>query len=93
MVAQSKTLANQLGVTVKDELALFHELCDELRKWNIVSVAEEAEMCNTTLYNWINGVSIGRFQNVIKVGRVLGMELQWVRDSGGSKKPSLSVVK
>ena len=69
-------LAKQLGASKEDVSALFYELCDELLKWDVMSVAEEAEMHFTTLYNWLRGKNKGKLESIVKVGRVMGMELQ-----------------
>lgn len=85
-------LARQLGVSDSQELAIFYDLLAELKSWNIESVAEESGVGMSTIYFWLEGKRVGRLVNVIKVGRTIGLELQWVK-SGQKSKPKLRAVK
>ena len=85
-------LARQLGVSNSQELAIFYDLLAELKGWNIESVAEIAEVSASTIYFWLEDKHVGRLANVIKVGRAIGLELQWVK-SGQNNKPKLRAVK
>ncbi|NIT58388.1 MAG: helix-turn-helix domain-containing protein [Aliifodinibius sp.] len=86
------TLAKQLNVSPSQELAIFYELLDHLRGWNIESVSEAAGLSPSTIYFWLAGDTVGRLENVIRVGAAIGLELRWVSVSGQAKTPKLTVV-
>lgn len=70
---------------------LFIELCELLQGWNIISVANAAEVSPTTIYYWLDGtVNLPRLDTIVKVAEAIGYELVL---SPIERSPKLTIVK
>lgn len=78
------------------DMAIFHDLCDILREYNIKWVSEQSGVTTATMYYWLDGhTKQPRLSTCLKVAAALGYELvlQKQRDRSKYKKPVLRRVK
>jgi len=56
---------------------IFEDVKSELRKYNVESVAEIAQVASATLYFWLEGkTKKPRIDTITKVAEAMGMELR-----------------
>lgn len=79
-------------VSEEAHTAIFEQLKDILRGWNIESVADAAGIAVSTQYNWLEGkVQKPRLDTICKVASVVGYELTLTKVIAIG--PKLSVIK
>lgn len=76
---------------------IFIQVIDELHNYNwagLKEIADEAGVCDVTLYNWRNKTVSPRLNGFVRVARVLGYEVTLKRvGPAPKKKPMLRRVK
>ena len=78
---------------------VFEELKDHLRTYHIESVADAADVHYSTLYHWIEDVTVApRISTMVKVANAIGFDIRLVMNKSSQTKPRksrrhLSVVK
>lgn len=61
---------------------LFLDLVAELQGYDLTTVADAAEVSYSTLWNWLYGPTVSpRLNTLIKVGKAIGMSLEWKRSA------------
>lgn len=83
-------MATTAAKSNKKETDAFDRLKDVISGYCFVWLANEADVCQATLYNWCGGkTKHPRFTTLVKVATALGYELTLVRHGA----PVLKVVK
>jgi predicted transcriptional regulator len=78
----------KVKLDLRDEI--FLKVLYELGKWDIQTLAREAKVSQATLYNWLDGKTMGpRIVTLVKVCKVMGFEIV-LKKTGKTK---LMVVK
>ena len=68
-------------------MEVFEQVKDELSGYNILWVAEHADVAPCTLYNWLSGkTQKPRLDTVIRTAKVIGFDVRLIRAASKLRK-------